>query len=408
MIEGQRPRRALSQTRGDVSLRGPRELAEPLARAILAPHQEGPLEDADVLTHGFHAWPGRMHRGVAGSLLDILVPRPNAFVLDPFAGGGTVAIEALVRGHRVATIDANPLSAMLIRVKTRITRKDDREAFRFLVDHLVQRSLERVQSRTLAKAQLHGEHLIMYGPHTLKELAGLLEEIRALDQLDIDPQDKEAALALFSSIVVKLSNKLADTSAESVRKRIRKGLATELFGRKATELIARWASLADAASRSEQRMKPVETYLGDARHIRSLQRRSPIAADLILTSPPYGGTYDYVDHHALRLDWLGLEQRSFEQAEIGSRRHTTTTEQWDRELGDTLVSLRGSLAGEASRIALVIGDAQIGPRRVDAHDHVLGLAPHVGLEPVAAASIERDDYLGGSHRKEHIIVLRPI
>jgi hypothetical protein len=372
-------------------------LAAPLA-ALLARATE---LDPDVLTHGFHVWPARMHRAIAGGLLELLVPEPGAVVLDPFVGGGTVAVEARVRGHHVVGIDANPLSALVARVKTRVTSPDDREAFGVLLRHLCERSLERVRERRPAVAKLRGEHLGLYGTHTLKELAGLLEEIRGLDPA-IDPADREAALVLFSSIVGKVSNRRADTAEDEVRKRIRKGLSTELFERKGQELLARWAELARAMG---ARPGALEMLTGDARDaLRAMRGR---AADVIITSPPYGGTYDYAAQHALRLDWLSLPRAGFEQAEIGARRHAEHAERWDRELGESLAAMRAVLRGPASRIAIVLGDAQLGPRRVDAHGHVLALAPRVGLRPVAAASEERPDHLGGPPRREHVIVLAP-
>ncbi len=352
------------------------------------------------MTHGFHVWPARMHRAIAGDLIGLLAPRAGATVLDPFVGGGTVAIEARVRGHYVIGVDANPLSALVVRTKARLTTGDDREAFGVLVDALVERSFERVRERRGSTAKLHGEHLGLYGTHTLKELAGLLEEIRTLDP-QIDPADREALLVVFSSIVGKVSNRRADTSDEDVRKRIRKGLSTELFQRKGRELIERWTDLSRA-----MRVRPgsLDVITGDARALPRLLDGK--AVDVIVTSPPYGGTYDYVDHHALRLDWLDLPSAQFERAEIGARRHAEL-DRWDDELVETLSSMRNVLRGPHSRVALVIGDAQLGSRRVDAHQQVVGLAPRVGLRPMAAASEVRPDRLGGPPRREHVIVLAP-
>lgn len=390
-------RRPLSHPRGELSLHGPEALAAPLAELFVRATEL----DADVLTHGFHVWPARMHRALAGGLIELLAPRPGLTVLDPFVGGGTVAIEAIVRGHDAIGVDANPLSAPVVRTKARITRPDDREAFGVLLHALAELSFDRVRDRRAATASLRGAHLALYGTHTLKELAGLLEEIRGLDE-GIDPADAEAALVLFSSIVSKVSNRRADTAEEEVRKRIRKGLSTELFVRKGEELIARWADLARAARGQAGRL---DVLTADARELpRALGRR---AVDLVITSPPYGGTYDYIDQHALRLDWLGLPWAQFERSEIGARRHGGEEARWDQELGESLAAMRAVLRGPQSRVALVIGDAQLGPRRLDAHAHVLALAPRVGLRPIAGASEARVDHYGGAPRREHLIVLAP-
>lgn len=394
-------RRALSLEPGDITLHGPAELARPLADALRLASSVEP----DALTHGFHVWPARTHRALAGRLIDLLAPCPSATVLDPFAGGGTVPIEALVRGHRAISIDANPLSALVVGVKTRRTRADDRAAFLVLVEHLVERSLERVRQRVLAHARLRPEHLALYGPHVLKELAGLLDEIHALEREPVDPADRAAALAVFSAIVVKLSNKRADTSDEvDARKRIRKGLATEIFERKARELVARWAALAESLGPQGE----VATGVADARRLSRIFGAGIVGpVDLVVTSPPYGGTYDYAAQHALRLDWLGLPWAPFERAEIGARRRSDDFERWNNELADVLAAMRSVLRVPDGRIALILGDAQVGGRRIDAHEHLLSLAPRAGLRPIAAASETRPDWLGGPVRREHVVVLAP-
>ena len=51
--------------------------------------------------HGFHAWPARMHPMTARALIERF-SAPGGKVLDPFAGSGTVAIEAMLAGQKSA------------------------------------------------------------------------------------------------------------------------------------------------------------------------------------------------------------------------------------------------------------------------------------------------------------------
>ena len=57
-------------------------------------------------------------------------------------------------------------------------------------------------------------------------------------------------------------------------------------------------------------------------------------------------------------------------------------------------------------VALVMGDAQLGGRRVDAERHLAAQAPAAGLTFLASASQSRPDWHGGEPRKEHIVLLR--
>ena len=58
----------------------------------------------------------------------------------------------------------------------------------------------------------------------------------------------------------------------------------------------------------------------DARKLTGKKGIEPESVGAIISSPPYIGTYDYVDHHRLRLAFLGMPYEGFEREEIGARR----------------------------------------------------------------------------------------
>ena len=374
------------------------ERGEPaIARALAASWEAARREPDDRFTHGFHTWPARMHPTMARELIR-LVTRGAAprTVLDPFAGGGTVLLEARLFGHQAVGVDLNPLSARVARVRAEPPPTAVREQLGARAREVAMRSEERVRAREPAMARLPGPMLGLYTPHILKELAGLLEEIRALP-----PRSREVLEVVFSALVVKLSKKKADTSDDLVEKRLRKGLPTELFLRKTEELLARWDELAAAL--------PVRTpaphfFTGDAR---ALPQLLPGPVDAIVTSPPYGGTYDYHGQHALRLAWLGLPDLAFDRGEIGVR-GTRSPAQWDSELLAVLRAMRAVLDDEG-RIAMVLGDGDVGGRALPALAQLERLAPEAGLTLVAAASVPRPDARAGSlgPREEHVVALAP-
>jgi 23S rRNA G2445 N2-methylase RlmL len=99
-------RRALAQRGGRITQRGDPEWSAPLAAALGAA-DGGATDD---LTHGFHAYPARMHPVLARELL-ARFSEPGQVVLDPFAGSGTVLIEAMVAGCRPQGVDLSPLAS---------------------------------------------------------------------------------------------------------------------------------------------------------------------------------------------------------------------------------------------------------------------------------------------------------
>lgn len=384
-----RSRRALSNLGGEVRARGEPELAAMLARAW----ERAASEPPDVLTHGFHSWPARMHWAIARTVIEALAPRSIA---DPFCGGGTVLVEARVFGARALGVDLNPLARLLSEVKVDPRDAAGRARLVERAEEMAARSEARVRGRVPIRVALPREEREWFAPHVLKELGGLMEEIRAIDE----PGDRRALAMVFSSILVKVSRQRADTAEHMTARRIRKGLSTELFLRKAHELAQRLEELAQVAKGPMPRV--IE---GDARELPELCGRARF--DLVLTSPPYGGTYDYARHHARRVAWLGLDDSALRRLEIGARRSLTGPDaavHWERDV-DAMLAAIARVLRPGGHVVLVAGDAQIGRTRVEAPAQLVRLGRRHGLSPTAIASQARADRTGGPTREEHIALL---
>jgi hypothetical protein len=74
-------------------------------------------DDTRYLTHDLHPYPAKFIPQIPAHLIARL-SMPGDRVLDPFGGSATTAVEAVRLGRRVSSIDANPLSALIGRVKT--------------------------------------------------------------------------------------------------------------------------------------------------------------------------------------------------------------------------------------------------------------------------------------------------
>lgn len=69
------------------------------------------------LSHNFYRYPARMSPDLAHAVIEKF-SAPDDTVLDPFMGGGTSIIEALVAGRKAIGIDLNPISTFVTDVKT--------------------------------------------------------------------------------------------------------------------------------------------------------------------------------------------------------------------------------------------------------------------------------------------------
>lgn len=397
-------RRSLDQLGGSLEWEGEPAPAERLAEAWTAA-QSG---SADTLTHGFHTYPARLHPAVAAHVLDTWLalrsPRAGASpgVLDPFCGSGTVLVECTARGLPSVGVDLNPLAVRLSRLKCELRSSEQRERLLTVAQAVTEASLEHVRARDNVRAPLPRTEVAWYAPHVLKELAGLWVEIGRVGA----EADREALTLVFSSLVVKFSRQRADTSEIAVDKRLRKGLASEFFLRKCRELVERWEALRERVASLGQptgALRPT-VLSGDAR---AVDRLVPDRLfELILSSPPYGGTYDYVQHQARRFPWLGIDPARFDQNEIGARRQVADPddglEAWSRDLTSVLVATR-RVALPGAQLVLVMGDTKWRGRIVPAPAQLKELAPACGWRFVAAASEPRVDWHGGSARREHLV-----
>ncbi|MBX3197660.1 MAG: hypothetical protein KF894_05915 [Labilithrix sp.] len=432
-------RRSLTNVGGEVETSGDPATAELLAHAIdVAPSMDEGADDR-AHVHGFHAYPARAHPVTARRLVEALVP-PSGTVLDPFCGSGTVVIEAMLAGRAAIGSDLNPIAVMLARAKTYPRTPEKTSALVEAARGVAEHAESRRKAKAGASRRLPQEDVSLFPPHVLLELDGLRAGI------DVAAPELRPDLSLvLSSILVKLSPRRGDTSEEQTDKRIAAGYASRLFVRKTEELARRFddfalllrnAARSSAAGDGEQlggseggspsaaAARPrVRVWEDDAN---VLKRVADASVDAVITSPPYVATYDYLQHHELRMRWLGLDPRKLARGEIGARRRyerlsvREAVASWEHELAKLFHSLARVLKPGAP-LVLLIADSAAGrgpggepaePIRAD--EVVARVADRGGeLAPIARASQTRPHFHGptqrafsGRPRFEHALLLR--
>jgi len=367
-----------------------------------------PDENATMAhVHGFHSYPARLHPETARRLVESFSP-PGGRVLDPFCGSGTVLVEARQLGRQAFGIDANPLAVELASLKCRGATSEFANALTTAAAAVVAHAdARRVQK--LGPTRKYGSaDREVYDAHVLLELDGLRDGIFKITTTEV----RRALLLVLSAALTKVSKKIADTAPRTAPKRLAGGFTIRFFETKAKDLAKRmleYSALLPPAAPA------AKCAVGDAR---DLSQITPASLDLILSSPPYPGVYDYFDHHELRLRWLGLDETQFEANEIGARRRLSgigfqaAVETWENEFGACLDAFRDALAPQGS-IALVIADSVLGGRALYADEAVRDLAIAHGLVLACLGSQERPYFheptraaFRASPRREHVLVLR--
>lgn len=398
-------RRALTHVGGETTVEGDVTRGAMLAEALEVPTSQALEEAARAHVHGFHSYPARMHPLTARRLVESF-SRTGEVVLDPFCGSGTVLVEARLAGRRAIGVDANPLAVRLAALKVRDRTERERAK---LVDAAREVALfadERRKAKTGPTHRYGPEDLELFDRHVLLEL----DSLRA----GIDRNENEGlrgALELvLSSMLTKISRRTSDTSQHEHARRIAAGYPARLFVKKTEELAARLGEVAAKLAQSP----PARVLEGDARDLAGVDSRS---VDLVVTSPPYPGVYDYLAHHEARLRWLRLEQQRFARAEIGARRRLDPmgpnegVARWADEVGEVLAAIARVLRPSCPAV-LLIADSVVSGRPVYAVDLLRRVAPRVGLELDTVASQPRQHFhiptrqaFEARPRQEHAVLL---
>jgi hypothetical protein len=244
-----------------------------------------------ALTHGLHRFAGKYIPQVPAWALEQFADEDST-VLDPFAGSGTTLVESLHRCRTAIGIDCDPLAGLIGSAKT----ADIRSAR----IHELGRQIHRAWVEPATKLKLPMPGVInfthWFSPSAWAWLQSLLETIQALDCTE---DERRFFLCVFSSIVRWVSNADDQTQKTYVSGTLKKNppAVAPTFWKAFDRAIRGLREL------EQYRLSKAESRViqGDAADIQ-LPARS---VDLVITSPPYLDSVDYMYNFMLEYFWLG-------------------------------------------------------------------------------------------------------
>lgn len=343
-------------------------------------------DEVDRWTHGFHTWPAGLHPDAAAALVGAF---PGRRVLDPFCGGGTVLVEARAAGREAYGNDLSPIATRVARARTSTADEALLTRFRSRARKLTEAARGATE---LPPDPIRGVIGEWYAPHVIAELEALRRGV-----MESEPDVRPLLEVCFSAILIKTSWRKSDTSAQRVKHDRPAGTAAILFHKKVREIGRRIAAFREAVPEGTPEAR---VSLGDARDLRA---DPPV--ELVLTSPPYPSTYDYLPLQHLRTAWLG--DRPDVDAEIGARRlwrlgERDAKRQWRADTGAWMGAAAGCLA-PGGHLVVVIGDGLTPTGTIDSSEPSEAAAKAAGLRSVARASVERVDHARETVRWEHVL-----
>lgn len=243
------------------------------------------------LTHGLHRFAAKYISRIPAWVLDEFATK-DTVVLDPFCGSGTTLVEALSRCKMSIGIDCDPLACMIASAKTSDVGYSRIQE----LGEQVRRSWQEPAGKL--HAPMPG--VVNFG-HWFSERAwGDLQSLFAtISGLDCTQSERDFLLCVFSSIIRYVSNADDQTQKTYVSGTLKKhppdvmrtfwkAFARAVIGLKELDVFR----LREAKVRVER---------GDATNI----QLPPGSVDLVVTSPPYLDSVDYMYNFMLEYFWMG-------------------------------------------------------------------------------------------------------
>lgn len=370
---------------GHAHIEGDEEIGK---KCVTALRSNGEFKRA---TQNFHAYPARLHPDAARQLIEAL---PGKTLADPFCGGGTILVEALIAGRQVLGSDLNPIATLISIARTALLSKEQLERLQSELDEIHDRAAKNLDSKK--HVYLHPailKYKSWYKTNCFNELACIFDEIR-----NSDSELKPLIQAVFSSLVVKYSLRASDTSNKVVYIPRKDGTVLKAFKDKSKEYVEQLTEL--------QTLVPPET---NQAQISLADARTPgfDKVDTIITSPPYPGTYDYLPLQQLRQAWFDLDMKA--EKEIGSRRSfkqaRAAYESWLKDTDSWVAAAAKALISQG-HLAVIVGEGMQGGKLLRVAKPTIAAAQKAGLKFITSASVDRFDPATKMKKIEYILVFQ--
>lgn len=250
------------------------------------------------LTHGFHKYPGKFIPQIPEWAISNYLNDEKQIVLDPFVGSGTSLVESTVLGHDSFGIDIDPLSCLISKVKS--TPLDPTQFL--IISDWIMNNKETSAAEFMPEIDNLSHWFTNDAITKLSKLRTLIDKIPIIFKDVINISDYyDAFIIAFSGIIRRVSN--ADNQSQktyvSGTKPKKPAEVYSLFGKQLgiflngfREFQLLWNNKAKAN---------IFKSNGDA----DFSKLIPKKIDLIVTSPPYIKSIDYVYNQMVELFWVG-------------------------------------------------------------------------------------------------------
>ncbi|MFX0184059.1 MAG: DNA methyltransferase [Candidatus Hodarchaeota archaeon] len=220
-------------------------------------------EREHALTHTFYSYPAKFLSKLPRALISHYTDEGD-LVLDPFVGGGTTGVEAMVLNRRFIGYDLNPFAIFISNVKT--TFIDPLELKSTL--NIILAAMSNFQEPT-------NEYLEQDDKYCLG--SKMAQEINCIATIIAKLKGKSSSIQNFFQLALIHSIKIVGRRDFEIRDNWREASIVPIFKRKSKKMIHQINSI-------RKHIKFVPEFRLSSNHNMELKNAS---VDLIVTSPPY-------------------------------------------------------------------------------------------------------------------------
>lgn len=352
--------------------------------------------------HLFHSYQARTNPLVIRKLLSRA--KKGDVVLDPFVGSGTTLVEAFILGQHGVGCDLSELAVRLTRVKTTLLNEEKIALLLQAGQELFDISMEAVQKKV--KPKYRYDDASYYEPHVYMELCNLRYQIELLRERSSNRWLTEHLLLVFSAILNKATLETSSVESQDKKRTLSKGRVSSWFLARVQELAVLSGWLRKKVTKGY--IVP-EVFVHDAKELLPFKKAAPFI-DMIVTSPPYLGVYDYAFLQERRHAFLGISAEHFLREEIGAKRFLTSSTERAQLLQhqqdtDRWIASATQHLKPGGRMYVIVGDSILG-QIYPGEMPIIQAAKQVGLEFVACYSvdkIDRNQKKSSPQIKEHLL-----
>jgi len=333
-------------------------------------------EDADALTmkgiewnfhdaetqghlHGLHPYPAKFIPQIPRKAIEAWTAK-GKLVYDPFSGCGTTLLEASLLGRPSVGTDNNAVAHLISRAKTANYSSADIDSLRSFAFELDKRLSKTKPQRKLIPDNKNFHYWFS------EEVLDRLSALKSLILMRPQPV-QTMLLAVFSSIIVRVSYQDSDTRYAKIERKVKPSDVDRIFRTKLIEVSTRLHEISTLGRAA------VSIHHADARRVPFIQSKS---VSLIVTSPPYLNAYDYHKYHRQRLHWINGSVEFARDIEIGSHDKFTkpnaTPDQYFIDMAACFSEWERVLL-KGGRCVIVIGDAIVNKKPVYVADTFVDL-----------------------------------